>query len=216
MGENNVSNLTATESAISFRSELKEVLINGLTDLASARTAKYFFKDGVVDADRIGKIVNTIEAIKSATGNFINVEGEQYSKFDYRLPKALVDYVNAGRIYASKDAIGGSEPLFYSEKTAAEMSPLAFNKFFDDFNRNQDEGYRIPTVDNWSASIKTLEDVQYLYDEDCGTLCKFHEGGMDECTCALLHCTLPEVTNVMPKYDKPTRNGYTLWLSKQE
>lgn len=216
MGDMNVSNLKANESAISFESELKVVLTNGMADLASARTAKYFFKDGVVDADRIGKIVNTIEAIKSATGNFIMVDGEQYSKFDYRLPKALVDYVNAGKIYASKDAIGGSEPLFDSEKVKAELSPLAFNKFFDDFNRNQDEGYRIPTVDNWSASIKTLEDVQYLYDEDSGAVCKFHEGGMDECTCALLHITLPEITNCMPKYDKPTRNGYTLWLSKQE
>lgn len=203
------------EVKTSTNEELKSILNYALGALASAKTARYFMgKDGLPDQSRLNGVVNTIEAIRATEGKTIKVGEDFFPVEEYKIPNALVDYVRAGITYASADAVGKCEPIFKAQAGVAVLSPIAFNKFFDDFNINQPEEYQVPTTGGWRGEPVTLENVQYLENES-GDLCMLHNGGFGIETCALLHFKVPALTACMPSYTRPTMEGFKIWLSKQ-
>lgn len=194
-------------------SRLETVLRNTIEVLASARSKKYVLMDKEFD-QRLSEICVTLEAIRSTRGAEINIDGESYPIKDYQIPKALINYVSSGLIYGSPDAIGKANPIIRVAKTDAKLSPLVFNKFFSDFNGNQAEGFRIPVADVWNKLTSvTLEDVQYLEDED-GRMAKLHEGGFDIQTCWLIGLSIDGLSKYLSRYDIPTKDGMVTWLSQ--
>lgn len=192
--------------------ELKTVLTNTCNDVASERTKKYTMRDTDSFNQRLSDVVETIEAIRSVKGATVEVGEDSFMISDYHIPKALLDYMSTGRIYASKDAVGKAEPVIEVERRPAKLSPVMFNKFFVDFNSYQLDGYKIPCVDQWTKEqFATLEEVQFLEDEE-GRLAKLHEGGFDECTCALLGIRIHELSRYLSSVDVPTKDGFTTWL----
>lgn len=212
MGQSNVSGNKSDELKSSV--ELKTVLMHVCNTFASMRTVKNLTSDVKTFSQRLGDVCDTIEAIRSTSGFSVTINGDSYQIQDYAIPKALIDYVSAGRIYASQDAIESAEPLIRVGVTEAKLSPLAFNKFFSDFNKDQAEEFKIPVATDWAKRTSvTLEDVQYLKDES-GRLAKLHEGGMDICTCDLIGLRIEGLCSFLKKYDEPNMDGFASWLFK--
>lgn len=202
-----------TESTVKFDTRLKVVLNNTIDTLASARARKYVLSDKGFN-QRLSDVCDTIEAIRSTLGTEVDLDGESYAIKDYQIPKALVNYVSSGLIYGSSDAVGKVDPVIRVKKTEAKLSPIVFNKFFADFNGYQAEGFRIPVVDAWNKlTAISLEDVQYLEDES-GRMAKLHENGFDIQTCWLIELSVEGLCRYLSKYDAPTKDGMTTWLSQ--
>jgi hypothetical protein len=201
------------ESAASSDTRLKVVLKNTFDDLASVRAKKYVLSDEGFD-QRLSDVCDTINAIRSTLGTEVDLNGESYPIKDYQIPKALVNYVSSGLIYGSSDAVGKVDPIIQIKKAEAKLSPLVFNKFFADFNGYQADGYKIPVVDAWNRlTTVSLEDVQYLEDKS-GRMAKLHENGFDIQTCWLIGLSVEGLCQYLSKYDAPTKDGMTRWLSQ--
>jgi len=201
------------ESAAVLDTRLKVVLNNAFDTLASARARKYVLSDKGFN-QRLSDVCDTIEAIRSTLGTEVDLDGESYSIKDYQIPKALTNYVSSGLIYGSSDAVGKVDPIIRIKKAEAKLSPLVFNKFFADFNGYQAEGFRIPVVDAWNKLTSiSLEDVQYLEDES-GRMARLHENGFDIQTCWLIGLKVEGLCLYLSKYDTPTKDGMTTWLSQ--
>lgn len=199
---------------VNVNSRLMEVFTSAFDTLASARARKYVLSESSFN-QRLIDVCNTIEAIRSTLGSEVDCEDESYPIKDYQIPTALISYVSSGLIYGSQDAVGKVDPIIRVKKRVATLSPLVFNKFFSDFNNYQNEGYRINVSDNWNKlTATTLEDVQYLEDES-GRMAKLHEGGYDMQTCWLLSVKIEGLTPYLSKYDAPTMDGMTTWLSRK-
>lgn len=216
--------------------ELADIIAHAMMEAASSKTRKYFIREVTekclininektsreeIEAntilrgpfiDRIEDVVETIEAIRGTDASSIIVgKGDVYSVSEYQIPTVLVNYTNSGKIYASTDAIGREEPYFQAERKIAKLSPLQFNKVFDDFNENQHDGYRIAVVENWDRKKTSLEDVQYLEDGE-GSMLKLHEQGFDIYTCDLIGLQIDGLSSFLTRYDAPTVKGYEEWL----
>jgi hypothetical protein len=222
MEVNNMSEITTNSSKVvttgvndtNVNSRLMEVFTSAFDTLASARARKYVLSEASFN-QRLMDVCNTIEAIRSTLGSEVDCDEESYPIKDYQIPSALINYVSSGLIYGSQDAVGKVDPIIRVKKRVATLSPLVFNKFFSDFNNYQNEGYRINVSDSWNKlTATTLEDVQYLEDES-GRMAKLHEGGYDIQTCWLLSVRIDGIATYLSKYDAPTMDGMTTWLSRK-
>lgn len=181
-------------------------------EVASGRTRKYFTGDARFN-ERLQDVLQTIEGLRTAYGSSVVVDGEVYNRSDYLVPKKLKDYVNSGRIYASKDAIGVESPIFESEKVNIPLSPEAFHHFFTEFNGTQGEDKKFILVESLTKENLTLEDLQYLEDESGLQLAKLREEAIcDSVTCQLMGYRLDSLTKYLRKYAKYNPKGILKWL----
>lgn len=180
-----------------------------VTETATARTRKYVVSQGDFK-QRLSSVVNTMVGLMSCFGSTVEVDGVSFNLSDYKVPTKLTDLINSGRIYASSDCVGRVGPMFEVEHVGVSMTPDAFNRFFTDFNLNQD-GNEIQLSEGLTRRTVTLEDVQYLEDED-GMMCKLHDGGFDIELCAVIGLKLDALTSYLTRYTRPTELGVGLWL----
>lgn len=176
--------------------------------MASQRTVRYFLKSEDY-GQRLVDVVDTLEAIRCSRSNTISVDDESYAISDYRIPVKLFDYLNSGIIYASSDAAGSKKPIFKANVCSGKLTPLQFNKFFDDFNVNQER--KLNVSDNFTRSTTVLGDVQYAEDGQ-GMMLRLGESGFDLETCYLLGFRLDGFEAYLTKYAKPNVDGITRWL----
>lgn len=200
-----------TLSASSLTAKLVAALTATVTETATARTTKYMTSQPDFK-QRLNDVVDTIVGLMSCYGSTVEVDGVSFDLSDYKVPAKLVSLVNSGRIYASSDCIGRVEPMFEVEHVGVSMTPESFNRFFIDYNVNQgDNGIQLS--EGLTRRTITLEDVQYLEDED-GMMCKLHDGGFDIELCYLIGLEIDALTPYLTKYSKPTDLGVGLWLLK--
>lgn len=185
-----------------------ELIHNAFELVGNQKTMKYFIKSEDY-GQRLIDVVETLEAIRCSQSSTISVGDESYTISDYKIPVKLISYVNAGIIYASSDAVGSRKPLFKANVCSGKLTPLQFNKFFDDFNINQD--LKLNVSDNFTRSTVVLGDVQYTEDEQ-GMMLRRCEGGLDLETCYLIGLRIDGLADYLTKYAKPNTDGMTKWL----
>lgn len=187
---------------------LVRLFIDAFELMASQKTMKYFINDSSFE-QRLIDVVQTIEAIRCSQSNTISVDGESYAVSEYKIPTRLVDYVNAGIIYASSDAVGSRAPIIKVNGCTGKLTPLQFNKFFDDFNINQET--KLNTVESFNRSTTVLGDVQYAEDEH-GMMIRLSETGLDIETCYLVGIRIDGLGDYLTSYSMPNKDGITKWL----
>lgn len=194
-----------------LKSNLKQAFLEGFQTYCSVKTSKYFVHSDNFD-QRLDSVVETIVGLMSVKGTVVTVNGDQYSKSEYKVPTRLVDLIRSGFIYASPDAIDRAEPVFEVSKVRPNLSPMQFNRFFTDFNVGQCEGYPSFQLSEVAGrDAVTLEDVQYLEDEN-GVMRKLHESGFEIELCALLGLNITALSPYLVGYPKPTNMEVVKWL----
>lgn len=190
---------------------LKQAFIEGFNLYSSVKTQKYFIHSDDFD-QRLEDVVNTIVGLMSINGTVVTVNGDQFSKSDYKIPARLVDLIRCGSIYASTDAINRARPIFEVEKVQTSLTPMQFNRFFNDFNVGQQEGYQsIHLVEASGRGAVSLEDVQYLEDGN-GVMRKLHENGFEIELCSLLGLEIETISQYLVGYSKPSITEVAVWL----
>lgn len=198
-------------SSVELISNLKNAFIEGFEMYSSVKTSKYFVHSDNFD-QRLNDVVNTIVGLMSVKGTIVTVNGDQYSKSEYKVPARLHDLIRCGSIYASPDAIDRAEPIFEVMKVQTSLNPMQFNRFFTDFNAGQFEGYpSLQLAEVAGRDAVTLEDVQYLEDED-GVMRKLHENGFEIELCSLLRLNIETLSPYLVGYNKPTQTEVAVWL----
>lgn len=188
--------------------KLSNVLSYVLKGLASSKTEKYFLS--TVET-RLGEVVDTIEALRAAKGSTITVDGDIYNISEYQIPKALLNYVRSGTIYGSKDAVGKAMPILEVKKSDGKLTPIKFNTFFNDYNSYQHESVQIPMTSLSTKEPVTVEDVDYLEDQD-GLMAKLHESGFGIETCSMIGLKIEGFNSFLATYTTPTLDAFTSWM----
>lgn len=215
---NSINNLIKEGKYIPSNERLAQVLAYVTETYASSRTARYVLASKEVDfVDTLTKVCETIVALQSSKGTFVDVETSATGIYDtfgtkeYKVPSALVGFINSGVIYGSHDAVDKMDPIFEVPKVACPLTPMRFNKFFLDYNANQIEGQKIPCTEGLDKTRdRSLTDLQYLSSN--GRMCRWMENGLDAETCYLLDIQIPELTKYLGKYDGPSFEGMARWL----
>lgn len=193
-----------------MKNKLQAVLFTLFDEVSSSKTRRYLV-DRPDFQTRLDNVTATMEGLRTTYGKIISVNGEAYAVDEYNVPARLVHTLNSGRIYASIDAVGKCDPFRDEAGVTIPMTPMSFNAFWNDFNVNQTEEFKIPLVQMKREHL-TLEDLSYLEDEK-GDMRKFHESGI----CALedswlIGMQVQEIESYLPVYQAPSNNGVAKWL----
>lgn len=194
-----------------------EGLKSSMTEVSSAKTFRYFLGDEKRLEVNLTEFAATLVKLMAVKGDYLVVDGEIYAISEYKMPHHLVDLVSAGTIYGSVDAIGVRIPVVsidLEEVDSIATSPAIFNKFIENFNSMQGQGFvQFEGIENLKRKSRTLEDVQYLEEED-GTLVKYHDNpnGFDMEICSIIRIPTGDLSGCFVGYDVVTNSEIANWL----
>jgi hypothetical protein len=209
-------------------SRLYKAVKHFIETVASNRCKKYFVggiaatqrtaNDGTVtDATqtefekRLENVVRTLMALRATFSSTITVGEESYLTQEYHVPQKLISFLNSGRVYMTGDAIGRSNAAEAEKvKDGDILTPLAFNAFWDEFNRNQDEGNRIVLTDGYTRENLTLGNLQFA-DDGNGLLVKINDSGLSAEECWLFNIKLND-SDGFTKYPSISLDGMAQFL----
>lgn len=192
-------------------------LKSSMTEVSSAKTFRYLLNDEKRLNENLTGFATTLVTLMATKGEYIVVNGEIYTVSDYKMPRHFVDLVSAGTIYGSVDAVEVRVPVSSIDLEEVEpiaTSPAIFNKFIENFNSMQGQGFvQLEGIENLKRKRRSLEDVQYLKDEE-GVLVKYRDNpnGLDMEICFIIGVPAGEIAECLVKYDIVTDSEIASWL----
>lgn len=153
---------------------LQRIIIEALKNNATSRTRKYFINRDVDPKKeyapgetyfekRAAAIADTIKYIATLKSSSFICDGEVMNICDYYVPENFNQLIKAGRVYFNSDAREADVAMFQvNVGTDLEiLSDREFNKFFNDFNENQQEKVGlVPMVKPEGCLISELENAK--------------------------------------------------------
>lgn len=161
--------------------DIYELFRTGLTNRASAQTAKYFIGDSSFEKDA-NNVIYTFLTIRSKGRNNakITVDDEEYSVNEYGFSPNMNLLIAAAKVYATKDSIGYNDEYHVASapesKDGVELySPAKVKGFFNRYNSNQSDD----KIDIQPVQFKevTLLDFCALKLKNESKYIKFVDGG---------------------------------------
>lgn len=195
--------------------KLMQSIRYGMEVNASPRTRRYFLKMEDEFSERLENVVITLDCLRRTSGTFIQAkDGETYGLSEYTVPSALVDFISYGRIYGSPDSVGRDVDYVLDdiEKTEDALTPTAFNRFFADFNSNQEEEFKLETVSVKEKRPIVLSEVPYARMGESMVRLFCQENNLDVFTPYIVEVPYIFSGNYFVKVPSPTVEGIAEWL----
>lgn len=202
------------------------LFIDGLQYIAVSRTRRYLFGKGddfKAFVERTGNVIFTLLMIRSKGRNVtIEVNGDYYDVTQYEAPINLQKVIVTGRVWPSTDSYLG--PKVYVEQEEPEcqfdyageqyiaelVSPSVVKKYFDDFNRDQGDSFKLNLVQIDFKQV-TLQEFSCLVDGS--RFSKYVEGAQyDEHVAYFNHVVTPFPNGMCRSYDLYSEEEFARWL----
>jgi hypothetical protein len=180
--------------------------------VSTSRTQKYLCNTKDFDG-RLESVVRTLYVLRATFSTSIQVGEETFLLSEYKVPAKLQNFLDAGRIFMTSDAIGRVNPCQVERVEGDIYTPLEFNAFWDEFNRDQGDDVKLTLTDGYVRNHVILANLQFCEDGSSG-LVRLNDSGFDAEDCYLIGVSLSDAEGYT-RYPGVTLDGIARnWSSR--
>lgn len=208
-----------------------ETLINdfitGLKDKASSKTETYFINKSTFKQDTVDVLFTLLSIRARGKAGNINVDGDQRAVTEYVAPAAIIKLIQAGRVWATADAVESVAMYNESKKPVTEVeldgevikaklvSPDKVGAYFRKFNANQiEEETKVQTYKVNFDEVILLSSFKALVSKgNPKMLVPMSVGGTDDLVAYYNHIVCPIDDEYVTMYPVVTEEARGRWLT---